>query len=189
MTLACCGSPQQRRIFIFFLRSHQETIHLFTYARLRQMLNNSSREADDMQLYLGYGGAWVLSLPEFVQPEKKKKKGIQALLYRQNRANAKKKKEKSRTLCITDPTERHNKKWKMKLQKCSVPNYNAGRVELGTLEDGSVFFSLSFFLKASFWCSCEEAQLSSSIQFKDCCQDQPSIPPPPFFYSIQIKLV
>lgn len=37
------------------------------------MLNNSSREADDMQLYLGYGGAWVLSLPELVQPKKKEK--------------------------------------------------------------------------------------------------------------------
>lgn len=24
------------------------------------MLNNSSTEADNMQLYLGYGGAWVL---------------------------------------------------------------------------------------------------------------------------------
>lgn len=38
----------------------RDTIHLFTYARLRQMLNNSSTEADNMQLYLGYGGAWVL---------------------------------------------------------------------------------------------------------------------------------
>lgn len=46
-------------------KSHQETTHLFTYARLRQMLNNSSREADNTQLYLGYGGAWVLSLPGF----------------------------------------------------------------------------------------------------------------------------
>lgn len=62
-----------------------------------------------MQLYLGYRGAWVLSLPEFVQPEKNKKE-FQALLYRQNRAKAKKRKKKSRTLCITDPTKRHNKK-------------------------------------------------------------------------------
>lgn len=49
-------------------------IHLFTYARLRQMLNNSSREADNTQLYLGYGGWGVgcsrsLPLLEFVQPK------------------------------------------------------------------------------------------------------------------------
>lgn len=43
----------------------QETIHLFTYARLRQMLNNSSGKADNTQLYLGYGGARVLWLPGF----------------------------------------------------------------------------------------------------------------------------
>lgn len=53
--------------------------HLFTYARLRQMLNNSSREADNTQLYLGYGGGagggggggCSPPLLEFVQPKKK----------------------------------------------------------------------------------------------------------------------
>lgn len=51
-------------------KSHQETIHLFTYARLRQMLNNSSSEADNMQLYLGYMGVHGFSpLPGFMQPK------------------------------------------------------------------------------------------------------------------------
>lgn len=52
----------------------KETIHLFTYARFRQMLNNSSREADNTQLYLGYGGVGVRALSSFVQP--KNLKGI-----------------------------------------------------------------------------------------------------------------
>lgn len=49
-------------------KSHPETLLLFTYARLRQMLNNSSTEADNMQLYLGYRGARVLSLPSCLYP-------------------------------------------------------------------------------------------------------------------------
>ena len=53
--LVYSGSPLKKK------KSHPETIYRFTYARLRQMLNNSSTAADNTQLYLGYGGAWVLS--------------------------------------------------------------------------------------------------------------------------------
>lgn len=63
------------------------------------MLNNSSREADNTQLYLGYwgGGCCWSSLPllEFVQPKK-----LKALLYKTEQGR-----EESRTVCVTDPNE------------------------------------------------------------------------------------
>lgn len=53
---------------------------------------------------------------------------------------------KSRTLCITDPTERHNKMWKMELQKALVQNYNTALIELGAVEQGGWF---DFFWESS----------------------------------------
>lgn len=48
---------------------------------------------------------------------------------------------KSRTLCITDPTERHNKMWKMKLQKALVQNHNGpGRIQGWWKEEVGWFF-------------------------------------------------
>lgn len=74
--------------------------HLFTYARLRQMLNNSFREADNTQLYLGYGGGGgggaLLPCLNSCSPKKKK---LKALLYKTEQGR------ESRAVCVTDPNE------------------------------------------------------------------------------------
>lgn len=71
---------------------------------------------------------------------------------------------KSRTLCITDPTERHNKMWKMELQKALVQNYNTALVELGAVEPGGWFD----FWEAHFWRSLREFCTLQKIFFFFC---------------------
>lgn len=65
------------------------------------MLNNSYTEADNMQLYLGYGGSWVLSLPEFEAQ-------ITDITLQAEQGRG-----KTRPLCIKGPTKRHNEMWRM----------------------------------------------------------------------------
>lgn len=72
---------------------------------------------------------------------------------------------KSRTLCITDSTERHNKMWKMELQKALVQNYNTALIELGAVEQGGWF---DFFGKAHFWRSLREFCTLHKICFFSC---------------------